>query len=309
MGITSFPHGVSSFGVPVVPSAWPVIAGNVYWVGATAGLNWVAGVDSPECGTKETPFASIDYAVGQCTGNNGDVIYVLPGHTDTITATTTMTLDVAGISVIGLGNGTLRPTITLGTSTAATITISAANVLLSNIIFQTAIDELAAAITVTGANCTLDTVDYVEYSASYQTIIGVKVSAATYFTMKNCHHSQVTAPNGNGGWVNLAGACNDCVIQNNMFFINTTNNGNSGTIVGTSAASLRVFICNNLMVNPAGTSVMSISLYSGSTGLVAWNGAGNPNATGSNTGDAVYFIESYVEGTVNKNGVLDPAAA
>jgi hypothetical protein len=81
MGISSFPNGfaqgVSIRGVPVdVPHP-----GQVFWVNnssvlAEGGITGSNGND----GTYRKPFASIDYAIGKCKANRGDVIYVMPGH-------------------------------------------------------------------------------------------------------------------------------------------------------------------------------------------------------------------------------------
>jgi hypothetical protein len=46
-------------------------------------------------GTKESPLASLDYAVGRCTASKGDVIVLLPGHTETLSSATALALDVA----------------------------------------------------------------------------------------------------------------------------------------------------------------------------------------------------------------------
>ena len=159
MGLTNFPNGISSFGVPIVPAAAPdVIAGEVFYVCATAatGGKWLAGVDDPSCGSAEKPFATIDYAIGKCVASRGDVIYVLPGHTEAVAAAGGIACDVAGISIIGLGNGSLRPTITLGTSTAASITVSAANIKIKNLIFIANLDNVATCFTVSAKDCTID---------------------------------------------------------------------------------------------------------------------------------------------------------
>lgn len=103
----------------------------------------------------ETPFASIDYAVGRCTANKGDVIVVAPGHVETVSAAAGLALDVAGITVLGLGSGASRPTINIGTATSATVTISAANVTLRNLLFVTTLDAVVTAIAISAADAKL----------------------------------------------------------------------------------------------------------------------------------------------------------
>src|SRR4051812_41694686 len=75
--------------------------GNVFWVQSTSAN---AGDSAGKGRSPGAPFATIDYAVGQCTAGQGDVILVLPGHVETVTAAAGVALDVAGVSVVGLGN-------------------------------------------------------------------------------------------------------------------------------------------------------------------------------------------------------------
>src|SRR3990167_2616461 len=81
--------------------------GNVFFVdsGASLAVDDTAHGDSPE-----RPFATLDYAVGQCTASNGDIIYVMPGHAETISADSGVDVDVAGVTIIGVGRGASRPT-------------------------------------------------------------------------------------------------------------------------------------------------------------------------------------------------------
>lgn len=157
-----FSHGLSVRGVPVLNSH----AGNIWWVDSGIGSNNYSGK------TKEKPFATIDYAIGRCTASNGDIILVAPGHAETITASNTMTFDVAGVSVVGLGVGSARPTITVGTDAAATVTISAANVSIENVVFKAALDGLNTTLTVSGAGCYLD-IEHQDTSATVEADIAI----------------------------------------------------------------------------------------------------------------------------------------
>ena len=130
--------------------------GTIYYVCSTNGRD-----DAGAGLTTQLPFATIDYAIGKCTANKGDRIFVLPGHAETLTGAGAITADVAGISIIGIGNGTNRPTLTLSTM-ATTIAVSAANVLMSNLRITSSVDELVKVFNVTAAHLTLDGVDVFE---------------------------------------------------------------------------------------------------------------------------------------------------
>jgi hypothetical protein len=98
----------------------------------------------------DKPVATIDYAIGLCTANKGDIIYVMPGHAETAVATA----DVAGISIIGVGTGPQQATWT-GANDSVCLTISANAVLVKNIKFTPpayTASRATSAITLSGAN-------------------------------------------------------------------------------------------------------------------------------------------------------------
>jgi hypothetical protein len=133
-----------------------VTVGNVFYVDS----GHAAKSDSAGQGfDSDTPFATLDYAIGRCEANNGDVIYVAPGHAETKSDSGALfTADIAGISIIGLGNGADRPTLTY-THTGATATISANGVLLRNLLFVAGIDSITTFATISGADCTLEDIE------------------------------------------------------------------------------------------------------------------------------------------------------
>lgn len=139
-----FANGVTIRGVPLL-TAHP---GEVYWVDSGKGSDGNKG-------TFDRPFATLDYAVGRCTANNGDIIMIKPGHSETISAAAGLVLDVAGVAIIGLGVGSDRPTFTFDTVIGADMDVDAANVSMANILFVNGIDNLTAPIDVNAANFTM----------------------------------------------------------------------------------------------------------------------------------------------------------
>ena len=130
MGVNT--SGINIFaGTPPLPVA---STGRVYFVGnnATYVPGGVAGVDSAGAygDTPARPFATIDYAVGQCTANRGDTIIALPGHVEAVAAAAGLDLDVAGITILFLGSGATRATIRFGTAVGADMDADAANITL-----------------------------------------------------------------------------------------------------------------------------------------------------------------------------------
>jgi hypothetical protein len=94
------------------------------------------------------PFLTLDGAIGQCV--SGDVIYVRPGYTQSMTAADAVDVDVAGVTIIGLGEGTSRPKFTYDNS-AGEFVIGAANVRIENLWFVPSVTGITHAIDVEAA--------------------------------------------------------------------------------------------------------------------------------------------------------------
>lgn len=157
--------------------------GNAPVVGNVTYVSSVTGSATSDGSNIESPISSIDAAVGVATANNGDVIFVLPGHTETLATATALVLDKAGVTVIGLGSGNDRPKITLGTLATTTISITAASVTLKNIIVIGALDGLNSAITITGDYPDID-VEYRDTSAAVESNIGVTATSVDHGKIK-----------------------------------------------------------------------------------------------------------------------------
>lgn len=172
MGLTNFPNGISSFGVPVLPAVGGGAAsGNVFWVDSS-------GSSGPG-GTFKNPFPTLALAFDRCTANNGDVIYVKEGHSETFSAADGTDFDVAGVSVIGLGRGALRPKLIFDTAATADMNISAANIFFSNFVLEAGFADIVRAIQVTAANVWLDQLEFVDQAAAENWLTPIKATGTT----------------------------------------------------------------------------------------------------------------------------------
>lgn len=112
--------------------------GRFYIVGkaSLASLQEVAGM-YPANYPDGTPmvYNTLALASAACVASRGDIIFVMPGHTETISSSTAVTLSVAGITVIGLGKGSLRPTFTLDTVATSRINVTGSNITIANCLF------------------------------------------------------------------------------------------------------------------------------------------------------------------------------
>lgn len=146
-----FAEGVTIRGVPLIQTN----PGQVYWVyNGTALLPGQIGGSDGNKGTFDQPFSTLDYAVSRCVADRGDIIFVKPGHAETIATATALAIDVAGVAVIGLGRGSNRPTFNL-TATTSTITMSANNCVFWNCLVTGGVDAIVAVYTISGADCSL----------------------------------------------------------------------------------------------------------------------------------------------------------
>lgn len=94
---------------------------------------------------------------GAVVAHRQDVILLAPGHAETVSGATSILLDIAGVTIIGLGEGSNRPTITFNTATTASIPVSAANITIKNVILTANFADIVAPFTLTTAkNFTLE---------------------------------------------------------------------------------------------------------------------------------------------------------
>jgi hypothetical protein len=310
MGFTAFPNGISSFGVPVIPSAGPLdipITGQVFFVNnATALSPAVTGVNNVGAGYGSSPlrpFSTIAYAISQCVANRGDVIYVLPGHAENIIAAGGITVNVAGVSIIGIGGGaasgsTLGPTLTLKTATTATFKVTAANVTVRNIYFNaTGIDAIAKIFDIQAANFTLDNCEVYFAKTGAVALKGLVVDTAAHangLTLTNNYiHGDAAANCTN--FVQLVGG-DSIVIANNVIVGNFTTS--LGPINNITAALTNVLITSNILVNKTAVSTSVIVLLTGSTGFITNNRLGILNGTAPITADSVIVGGNYYAAAV-----------
>ena len=145
-----FKNGVTIRGVPLEVTH----PGRVFWVGnsSTRLTNEKTAADGND-GSFLAPFATLEGALNNSgvVGTRGDVIFVRPGFTLTVSTATALNFDEAGVAIIGLGNGSRRPTITLDTATTATIPVSADNMAIRNFIFVANFADIVSCFTTTGA--------------------------------------------------------------------------------------------------------------------------------------------------------------
>lgn len=166
--------------------------GNVWFVNSVTGTNAAGYGVNPDA-----PFASLDYAVSRVTSANQDRIYVMSGHTETLTAAGSSlgnggvfigaTLS-NGVEIIGLGAGRQRPVFNYTTAAAASMNIAAENVLLRNLVFTpNGFSAVTAAVNVTGADVWFDQCEFQMGTGTNAAVLGILTAAtATRLKVTDC---------------------------------------------------------------------------------------------------------------------------
>lgn len=149
------PTALTSLTVGGVPTmgmgdSIPITSGNYIFVSSVAG---VAGADGDSA---QNPASSVFGPGGAYSmASAGDVIVCLPGHAETISSATGALMNLAGVTIVGLGTGALNPTFTLGTANTTTIAVSAANQSVIGCTFVANFLSIARCFTLTATGFTL----------------------------------------------------------------------------------------------------------------------------------------------------------
>ena len=240
--------------------------GAVFFVSSVTGSDYASCGRSPRlaCGT-------IDYAVGLCTADKGDVIYVMPNHNEGLGASGHIAFDVAGITVIGIGYGGERPRIDYD-SAAASVTVDAANVTLKNLTFLPSVTATLIGIDVTASHVTLDGLEFLpgeDGSGVDEFVKDVQVEVgANDFKMVNCVERGQTgaAQQTYAVYLGNAGTIARPVISNNVFW----GNYSTAVIGDGSTAITGAVIDHNIWRNATGT-IAPVSLETASTSEIFGN--------------------------------------
>lgn len=273
--------------------------GNVFFVCSTGTYaSDAAGYgESPD-----SPFATVDYAVGQCTANNGDIIYVMPTHAEDLDADGAVDVDIAGISIIGLGYGVDRPTFT-ASAIAGDFKLAAADTYIENLIFLSGIDATTGMVEVSAANCTIKDCEFRD-DTDEATDCLITTAAADGLLVDGCKFLMDPGAGANSA-IALVGA-DDTEIKNCYIYGNFATGGID--LRTTLSARINIHDCtiwtehaNDLCID------MNIAACTGFVGpnvyLVLQDDAAN--ITEAVTSDTLQIVDPvYVVNAVNEKGCL-----
>ncbi len=279
--------------------------GEVFFVGSTQ----TNAVDDTGHGrSPEAPFATLNYAVTQCTANQGDVIYLMPGHIELVTAAADLDLNVAGITILGCGHGTYQPIIRFTTIITADCDIDAANITVENVNWQAGFADITAAIDVNATDFTIRNCRFTEQTAALNCLIWIQDAAAAgsdRITVEDC---LVYAPDtANTHFINFAGTGDGHIVRRNALM------GDWGTMaIGGAGIITNANISDNYIYNLANTANGCLNFAATATGIMCRNMVGNSAAASSQitaTGMAKNFNYGVDIGGGDVQAIPEPAMA
>jgi hypothetical protein len=241
----------------------PVSFGDFFFVDS------VNGSDTANNGIRpDQALATIDAAIGKCAASHGDTIYVLPGHDEN--PVTSIAMDVAGVSIIGLGRGSDRPTVTFGAA-GASVAMSAASGFISNIRLD--LGDVAATVTnafnITADSNHVDNCETIVHATSQFTNHLTATDAQFVKITNNKFHSLQTASSTSGIVVD---GCDDLEIIGNQVMGHFTEHALDNTTPASADEILRAYIgYNQLMNNSVTASDLVVELDANATGFFVKN--------------------------------------
>lgn len=273
----SFPNSVFSWGFGP-----HLTGGNVYWVDSTS----TNKSDDEKSGRNpRRPFATIDYAVGRCDASKGDFIVVQRGHAETLTAAGGIALDVAGITLVGLGAGPQRPTISLGTVTTTTITVSAANISVYNMRFVSTFADVVTCFNLTAAGFTCEDCLFGDSAVDLNLLSAIKATSTTDGNANNIRlkrNSFLSQDAATLGFVIFAADVLGAVIEDNVIVSEGT--GLATIFTCLTGKDIRMLSCQrNQLSSKATANALAYSNDTASpnnSGIIANNYIGHADVTG-----------------------------
>lgn len=262
-------------------------------------------------------LTTINAACAECRSGLGDIVYVLPGHTESVTGANFLSNLVAGTRIIGLGdvNRDDTPTLTW-TATTSQIAVAVKNVEISGmrLLMDGAVVVKAMNVTASGFRLTRNFLRWATGASNVATIaVEIGSGATDCFVAGNLIRG-VGAAVTNG--FNLVGA----TVPSGFTFVG--NNGIAACAAGTgfinvTVAALNILIQENSLYNTTAASTACVLLANvASDGLLIGNSwATTDGGTAPASSGVIFGAASLVRGVQNfcvtakaVSGLLSPVA-
>lgn len=284
--------------------------GNVWFVDSGS----ANASDTPNYGrSKEYPFATIDYAIGRTTASNGDVILVMPGHAETKAATGALiTLDVAGLKIIGLGHGNTRPTLTFG-HTGADIDVTAADVWMENFYFVGSVADQTHIFDVTAARFVLKGCKYRDDAAADNFIDFIDCSSTTNNNADGLtliDNDILSDDTGNDGLIEVNADIDDLHMSGNLVRMGVAAEPIVGVATGKDVTNAYFGFNRFFRLNTDTAFLLNPDTTEANSGIIEYNTFGHADTATEiwiATGSDFRFFENYATAVDDSSGYILPA--
>jgi hypothetical protein len=293
------PHLIANLnlGVPQTPGQTFYVGGSVLPEGAITKSNSNTGLSPRE------PLSTIAGALDKCVASRGDTIIVMPGYTETVTAK--LDLDVAGVYIKGLGNGSLRPKITVNGAVDA-VEFSADNITLDNFQFRIVTTDAATSfINIDDDFATVRNIEGICSATSINVVDAITVTANAHDCLIEnvVLWNSVVAVN---SFLSLEGAASRVTVRNFFAF------GDCATAGIIDAAKVDYLVLDNVRVSTVGTTIPAATLDSNPEGIAMncmFAGTHTTLATNAALGNSMRLFNVWVteETDGSKQGAQIPA--
>ncbi len=202
--------------------------------------------------------ATLDAGLARCRAGKGDIVVVLPGHTENVSTADFFPSLVSGTQIIGVapfGSG-LMPTFTF-TATASTFLLDQNNVVMSGLKFAVGVDEVVNMVNISGSGCYVSDCYFQVGTASTldsDTPLIISTGATDCTVVGNKFIGTSTAVNTN--IISITGTgVNNFAIENNFIHASVPSSG----LIAISGTATGFKINNNVLHNVSGTAPNGIS--------------------------------------------------
>lgn len=312
--------GIGRLGKQAMHNIYPTM-GKVFFVGdsSTAELDRLKALFLGDPDGELHYFDDLEECLnsGAVVANSGAVILLAEGHSETVSTATSINLDIAGVTIVGLGNGSLRPTISFTTATTATIPVSAANVTIKNVIFTASFADIVATFTLAAAaNFVLEDC-YINASAVDVNFLNVvdtsaTTSAANGLAIRNC--KWIEPDTATLSLVKLDGDNSDVEISGNFVQLGVNNNEAALMTVADGKSVFNLQMVDNIVyrlnTDTATGGILFHTNQSDNSGVVAGNFAQHADTASElllTASSGLGVFNNYASGVAGASGYILPA--
>lgn len=273
--------------------------GSRFWVKNTLGSDAAGYGSSPL-----KPFATLDYAIGKCTADAGDIVYVMPGHSEIIAGAGGVTMDVAGVRVIGLGCGDNRPHFHF-TGTASTFLITGDGCVVENLRFLAGVSAVVVGLNVTASGTVIRNCEwFYGGTTTWDFVLALQFNAVSdRCVVEGCRFLGEPATVGCASAIKLLTAAHNMIIRNCEFF-----GDYDPAAIAVTVLSQGLMILNNLVhITNAGEPYLEA--VTGTTGVI-FNTIGlaaGATIAANAVADAMVHAQNFVANTTGTIPIIKGA--